>query len=80
MVFIHLPYFLMLIIKIELIPHSSERNLESVLIWLIVTLKIYRHAEGKINNSDTEARISKEMDFLNETPRTQKVYKLETKL
>ena len=43
-----------------------------------ITLKIYRRAEGKSNNSDTEARIAKELGFM--TLKLKKVYKLETKL
>lgn len=35
----------MLIVKIYLIPHSTKRNIDNVLILLIVTIKIYRHVE-----------------------------------
>lgn len=61
---IHLPYFLTLIVTIKIIPCLPGRNLNSVPIWLTITLRIDRHAEQKSNNR-TEARIAKEMDFLN---------------
>lgn len=43
--FTHLPYFLMLIVKIEIIPCLPERNLDSVPIWFPITLRIYRSVE-----------------------------------